>query len=258
MQTHRRAVEDDVVLHDAACARCGPGCQGGSLSCLVRRHTSWLCMRSINALAALTRTSGRVMLDLVLPPQCPTCDVVVGDAGRFCPDCFKRAAFIVEPCCVRCGVGFSSVGEAGLSRVCAACLAAPPIWSRARAALCYDDFSKNLILPLKYADRTENARFLAVHMARAGAALLSQADVLLPVPLHRKRLFSRRYNPGGVARLACRPAVGARGFWWTGSNGSARHAASPPRRARIERTSLPAPSPSGAPARCCYAATGSC
>ena len=158
-------------------------------------------MRLINALAALTLTSGRVMLDLVLPPQCPTCDVVVGDAGRFCPDCFKRAAFIVEPCCVRCGVGFSSVGEAGLSRVCAACLTAPPIWSRARAAFCYDDFSKNLILPLKYADRTENARFLAVHMARAGAALLSQADVLLPVPLHRKRLFSRRYNQAALLAL---------------------------------------------------------
>ncbi len=141
------------------------------------------------------------MLDLVLPPQCPTCDVVVGDVGRFCADCFKRAAFIVEPSCVRCGVGFSSTGEAGLSRVCPGCLEAPPVWSRARAALAYNDFSKNLILPLKYADRTENARFLALHMARAGAALLSQADLLLPVPLHRKRLFSRRYNQAALLAL---------------------------------------------------------
>src|ERR1700712_821677 len=104
--------------------------------------------------------SGRLLLDLVLPPQCPTCDVVVDMAGRFCPACFRRADFIVDPCCRRCGVGFSSIGEAGLARTCADCLDKSPGWRHARAAFSYDDFSRQLILPLKYADRTENAGFL--------------------------------------------------------------------------------------------------
>ena len=146
----------------------------------------------------LASWSGRLLLDLVLPPQCPTCDAIVDEAGRFCPACFKRADFIIEPCCRRCGVGFASSGEAGLVRICPGCLEQPPVWGQARAAFSYDDFSKQIILPLKYADRTENARFLAPHMIRAGASLLRDADLLLPVPLHRRRLFSRRYNQAAL------------------------------------------------------------
>ena len=142
--------------------------------------------------------TGRLLLDLVLPPQCPTCDVVVDEAGRFCPTCFRRADFIIDPCCRRCGVGFASIGEAGLARTCADCLDRPPAWRQARAAFSYDDFSRQLILPLKYADRTENAGFLGRHMARAGSGLLRDADLLLPVPLHRRRLFTRRYNQSAL------------------------------------------------------------
>ena len=160
-------------------------------------------------IGGLARWGGRLLLDLVLPAQCPTCDVVVDEAGRFCPACFRRADFIIDPCCRRCGVGFASSGEAGMSRTCAECLEKPPVWRQARAAFSYDDFSKQLILPLKYADRTENAGFLARHMARAGAALLHDADLLLPVPLHRRRLFTRRYNQAAllawhIGRLAGR------------------------------------------------------
>ncbi len=158
-------------------------------------------MYGARAVGRVAGWSGRVLLDLVLPPHCPTCDAIVDDAGRFCPGCFKRASFIVDPCCVRCGVGFASAGEAGLARVCQNCLTSPPAWRQARAALRYDDFSKGLILPLKYADRTENARFLAPHMARAGGVLLRDADLLLPVPLHKKRLFSRRYNQAALLAL---------------------------------------------------------
>ena len=156
--------------------------------------------------------SGRLLLDLVLPPQCPTCDVVVDEAGRFCPNCFRRAGFIIDPCCRRCGVGFASVAEAGLSRVCPDCLDKPPVWRQARAAFSYDEFSRQLILPLKYGDRTENAKFLAAHMVRAGAALLGEEIVLLPVPLHRRRLFTRRYNQAAllalhIGRQARRPVM---------------------------------------------------
>ncbi len=155
---------------------------------------------------------GRGLLDLVLPPHCPACDGIVDAPGRFCGACFRRAALIVAPCCERCGVGFASEAAAGFALSCPACLAEPPPWRSGRAALVYDEFSRRLVLPLKYGDRTENAAVLGQHMARAGRALLERCDLLVPVPLHRRRLFVRRYNQaallaGAVGRLAGRPVL---------------------------------------------------
>ncbi len=115
--------------------------------------------------------------------------------------------------CEVCGVPFPHDGTGtrqpeGLW--CEACLAAPPAFSAARAALRYDDGARALILPFKHRDRTELARPLARHMARAGAELLQAADLLVPVPLHRWRLFWRRHNQAGLlaaqlARMSKRP-----------------------------------------------------
>lgn len=146
--------------------------------------------------------AGRGMLDLVLPPHCPACDTIVDAPGQFCTPCFRRAALIVPPCCERCGIGFSSSAAGGLSRSCPACLLDPPPWRSGRAAFTYDEFSRRLVLPLKYGDRTENAIVLARHMARAGRSLLEAGDLLVPVPLHRRRLFSRRYNQAGLLAQA--------------------------------------------------------
>ncbi len=83
---------------------------------------------------------------------------------------------------------------AGRQGKCDRCEADPPAFTQARAALRYDELTKKLILPFKYADRPEAARGIAVLMARTGAALLAEAGVLVPVPLHKSRLRRRRYN----------------------------------------------------------------
>ena len=158
------------------------------------------------------RYAGRATLDLLLPPQCLTCDQPVDAPGRFCAACFSRTSFISEPCCTRCGLPFGASALGGLDQVCERCRVEPPGWSQARAALVYDDQAKRILLPFKHGDRVETARALAPIMARAGAALLRSADLLVPVPLHRRRLFSRRYNQAALlarelARLAGRRAV---------------------------------------------------
>jgi len=159
-------------------------------------------------LAALARA----MLDFLLPPHCAGCDALVGAPAQLCAACFQQMAFIGEPLCRRCGLPFSSNDEAGPSRLCARCAANPPAWRQARAAMLYDDAARRLILPLKHADRAETEPVLALHMQRAGAALLARADLLVPVPLHRWRLLQRRYNQAAllahaVGRRAQRPVV---------------------------------------------------
>jgi ComF family protein len=154
----------------------------------------------------------RVALDALLPPICLTCDAPVGAQGQFCAPCFATMSFVTAPCCDRCGVPFSHAGQALPGGLCAGCTMAPPPWGRARAALAYDAQSRRVLLPLKYADRTDLAAALAPLMARAGAALLREADVLVPVPLHRRRLVARRYNQSALlaaalARLSGVPAV---------------------------------------------------
>jgi len=157
-------------------------------------------------------TAARAALDLLLPPQCLTCDAPVDVPGRFCPDCFRRASFVTEPCCSRCGVPFAHAGEGGRERLCPACRGNPPPWGRARAALRYDAQSRLVLLPFKYHDRTEYAAALAPLMARAGAVLLHEAEVIVPVPLHRRRLIARRYNQAALlaqalAGLSGKPVV---------------------------------------------------
>ena len=140
------------------------------------------------------RSLGRAVLDALLPSHCLTCDAMVDAPGQFCPACFRETHFITAPHCLTCGIPFAHAGGRGAAVVCDSCAAEPPPWGEARAALAYDAQSRRLVLPLKHADRPELATALARMMARAGAALLARADLLVPVPLHRGRLLARRYN----------------------------------------------------------------
>jgi len=153
-------------------------------------------------MSGMVRAAGRAALDLLLPPVCLTCDRPVDAAGQFCADCFARTGFITEPCCRACGVPFAHAAAGGAERLCVICRAVPPAWRRARGALRYDAQAARLVLALKYADRPDLAAPLAVLMARAGAVLLREADLIVPVPLHRRRLFARRYNQSALLAQA--------------------------------------------------------
>jgi ComF family protein len=171
-----------------------------------------LTLRLDPAIAGRVRQAGRTALDLLLPPVCVACDNPVAVQGQLCPACFGGTTFVTAPLCIRCGVPFAAMDQGGPEALCPGCRAHPPLFHQARAALRYDDQARRLILPLKHGDRVELAQILAPMMARAGAALLARADVLVPVPLHRRRLFERKYNQAAVlayavGRLAGRPVM---------------------------------------------------
>lgn len=145
---------------------------------------------------ALVKIGGR-LLDVVLPPLCLSCGAMVDRSQALCPSCWAAQRFIAPPLCSRCGTPLAAgAGEADL--VCAACLARPPRYARARSVFCYDDASRRMILGFKHADRTQAAPAFAAWMARAGAELVAAADIVAPVPLHYRRLLRRRYNQSAM------------------------------------------------------------
>ena len=119
-----------------------------------------------------------------------------------------RIAFLDEPVCDGCGLPFPFDQGDGVR--CPACEARPRRFGRARAACLYDEHSRELILRLKHADRPEIGALFARWLLRAAAPLLDEADAIAPVPLHRSRLFARRYNQAAeiarpLARLCGKP-----------------------------------------------------
>ena len=144
--------------------------------------------------------AGCLTLDTLLPLQCLSCATVVGPDGGLCPTCWPSITFIQAPQCATCGLPFDL--DLGEDAVCGACSREAPPFSRARAVFVYDDASRHLVLSFKHADRTDAAPVYARWMARTGAALVAEADVIAPVPLHWTRLFRRRYNQAALLAKA--------------------------------------------------------
>ena len=146
----------------------------------------------------------RAALDAVLAPRCVGCRSAVDRQGDLCPDCWKELSFIEGAVCSVCGYPVEI--ESGCAVLCGACARRRPPYARARAALRYDDGSRDLILAFKHGDRTELAATFGRWMSRCGGGLLSRCDAVVPVPLHWRRLWSRRYNQSALLAQAVAPA----------------------------------------------------
>jgi len=131
------------------------------------------------------------VLDLLFPPLCIGCRAPVGEAG-FCADCWSGITFLDGPGCACCGLPFPVALEG--ENLCAGCLATPPAFDSARAIMAYDEKSRGAILVLKHADRLDLVPGFARWLGRAGQALRARCELVVPVPLHRLRLWQRRYN----------------------------------------------------------------
>ena len=144
----------------------------------------------------------RLALDIALPTLCVSCREPVDGEG-VCAACWAKLSFIAQPFCPRLGIPF--VYDPGPELLSMEAIANPPAYQRARAAVRYDDVARTLVHSLKYQDRTDLAPAMGRWMARAGQELLADADVLVPVPLHWRRGWSRRYNQSGaLARVISR------------------------------------------------------
>src|SRR5262245_38763135 len=137
------------------------------------------------------RALARGSVNVLLPPHCLGCEMPVAEAGSLCARCWGRLTLIERPYCERLGTPFSY--DLGAGALSAEAIADPPPFGRLRAVAAHDDMARKLVHGLKYSDRLDLARWMAKWMARAGSELTKEAEVIVPVPLHRLRLWTRRF-----------------------------------------------------------------
>jgi len=145
------------------------------------------------------RAAARATLDLALPPLCPVCREPVEGRG-LCAACWSKLSFITRPYCERLGTPF--VYDPGPGLLSMEAIANPPAYRRARAAVRFDEVSRALVHSLKYGDRLDLAPMMGRWVARAGREILAEADALIPVPLHWRRLWARRFNQSATLAAA--------------------------------------------------------
>jgi ComF family protein len=148
--------------------------------------------------AAVFRSLAAGAVDFALPPRCPACGTILAEPHRLCIACWQDLTFLGEPCCVRCGLPFEYGGEGDAE--CGRCLAEPPSFDRLRAAVAYGEVARGVALKLKHGGRPGVAETLAAFMLRH---LEPATDALLvPVPLHRWRIWRRGYNQAALIAAA--------------------------------------------------------
>jgi ComF family protein len=150
--------------------------------------------RAAQHIGKAARALSHAALDLIFPPACISCRAAIAAHGALCPACWGLVRFIERPFCDRLGTPFAAdLGAEGL--LSPEAIAHPPVYTRARAVARFEDGPvRHLMHRLKYGDRLELAIPLGRQMARAGRELLAEADLLVPIPLHRRRLIWRRFN----------------------------------------------------------------
>lgn len=142
---------------------------------------------------SIVRTCVRWALDFALPPRCAGCGTIVADVHSFCPDCWKQVEFLGDSGCQTCGIPLAAT-EADS---CGLCLAKPPRIARTRAAVAYGDLSRGLAIRLKYGRKVAIAKTMARYMQPL--VLNDGAErLIVPVPLHRSRLWWRGFNQSAL------------------------------------------------------------
>lgn len=134
----------------------------------------------------------KILIDLIYPPTCISCKKPTHDHGTLCTDCWNEIDFISSPNCTICSTPMPHSSASPL--ICGTCLNSPPNYHRARSLFSYDENSKRIITRLKYYDKTHIAKHVSQWLYNRQQDFICESELIIPVPLHKKRLNSRKFN----------------------------------------------------------------
>jgi ComF family protein len=141
-------------------------------------------------------------VDLILPPRCPVNGDIVDTVGAISPRAWRDLTFVADPKCQCCGIPFTieviTDSDTPNDFLCADCLSSPRPFDNAKSLLVYNDGCRKMILAFKHGDALHLHTTLAPLLTQLGKDFITEQSVLVPVPLHWRRLVKRRYNQAAV------------------------------------------------------------
>lgn len=171
-------------------------------------HELFVCGRWWRRLVHRGISGLKTLPDRIFPAICIGCDSPVSQIGTLCGACWQQVSFLEAPLCPVMGTPFTH--DFGAYFLSGEAIAEPPPFRRLRSVALHDGVIRHADISLKYYDRLDLAPWMALWMQRAGRELIRDCDVIMPVPLHRKRLWRRRYNQAAelariLAKLSIKP-----------------------------------------------------
>lgn len=136
------------------------------------------------------------LVDLIYPPRCPLCGAAIGAQTGLCGACWSELRIPGEPACASCQRPFGAA-QVGEGAICGPCLADPPRHDGIAAGTLYGEGSRNLVLAFKHGRRIALAPMLA-RLIAAHLPALEGEWLVVPVPLHRWRLWARGFNQAAL------------------------------------------------------------
>lgn len=159
----------------------------------------------------------RYLINFIYPPRCAACGdrMPLESIASLCGPCIQRIERVPEPVCQLCGLplqaAFASLAsgrpdpQPGDSALCVACIDSPPSFRRARAVTLYrpgmredDQVVPSIIRRHKYGRDQGLSRALAECLGERLPLNGSEYDVVIPVPLHSRRLRWRGFNQAAL------------------------------------------------------------
>jgi ComF family protein len=134
-------------------------------------------------------------------PACVGCGETLSRPldGAVCAACWQRVLPFAPPLCRSCGIPLASWRVSSLQAgQCARCRRTLPVVTRQAAIGPHGGVLRDVVHALKYEARLSTVAPLAALMRSAGADLLRDAHVVVPVPLHGRRAWSRGFNQAAL------------------------------------------------------------
>ncbi len=149
------------------------------------------------------------ILNYIYPPRCVSCSELMQENGKFCGSCWSQLNFITKPYCRICCFEFSFDPGEG-NDICLKCNTTPPSYNFARSVLRFDEHSKKLIHNLKYHDSTFVATNFAKIIVNMYKHEISDADYIIPVPMHKWKRVFRLYNQAQILASEIMKEIGVK------------------------------------------------